>query len=185
MYLDPPTQALHTQPSTDPPTTPWTLVTAVTACEDGWKWRPRLRPVNFTTGPQLWPDVKVKDSMRTAKPNCHGFPPSCTWICNPRGWLSLSYGIITLPSLYAPCLLALHSGLSAHPLMGILHSLDAADYRYLFCFVRGMIKLELVLEHILQVWNAVFDKKYMRKVRVSSMWRNWKWFIKDMQFCER
>lgn len=82
----------------------------VSTAQDGLGEKvPRLRPLNFTSGcclagsfDQMW---KLRSRWRWQRPNCYGFPRSCTWICNPRVQpLSLSSSCVPAPCITTPSL---------------------------------------------------------------------------------
>lgn len=88
----------------------------VSTAQDGLGEKvPRLRPLNFTSGcclagsfDQMW---KLRSRWRWQRPNCYGFPRSCTWICNPRVE-QLSPSSSWVP---APCIITLTTSCD-HPL---------------------------------------------------------------------
>lgn len=87
----------------------WVCVcVCVSTAQDGLGEKvPRLRLLNFTSGcclagsfDQMW---KLRSRWRWQRPNCYGFPRSCTWICNPRVQpLSLSSSCVPAPCITTP-----------------------------------------------------------------------------------
>lgn len=119
----------------------------VSTAQDGLGEKvPRLRPLNFTSGcclagsfDQMW---KLRSRWRWQRPNCYGFPRSCTWICNPRVE-RLSPSSSWVP---APCIITLTTSCD-HPLP--LHTIVQYSYLSLITYIVGSLERVVTMKTVL------------------------------------
>lgn len=140
----------------------------VSTAQDGLGEKvPRLRPLNFTSGcclagsfDQMW---KLRSRWRWQRPNCYGFPRSCTWICNPRVE-QLSPSSSWVP---APCIITLTTSCD-HPLP--LHTIVQYSYLSLITYIVGSLECVVTMKTVLLSVLLIFVWYYfMLRIVLCSL----------------